>query len=164
MILQVIFSILFSILIFFMAFTLDVGEIGWGSNFNALLIVLGGTVSATLIAYPWRKLAWTAELLKRAFLAKEETSEVIGTVVGLARTYRQGGIRALEKEGDDLPPGILKTAVELIAQKKFGHMVSWQPPDIVSVPIENAIDKLRLVEPEGELVKMAEGIGVSFGR
>ncbi len=55
-------------------------------------------------------------------------------------------------------------AVELVAQKKFGHMASWQPPDIVSVPIESAIDKLRLVEPEGELVKMAEGIGVSFGR
>jgi 6-phosphofructokinase 1 len=55
-------------------------------------------------------------------------------------------------------------AVELIAQKKFGHMVSWHPPDITSVPIESAIDKLRLVEPDGELVKMAEGIGVSFGR
>ena len=55
-------------------------------------------------------------------------------------------------------------AVELIVQKKFGHMVSWQPPDITSVPMENAIDKLRLVEPDGELVKMAEGIGVSFGR
>ena len=55
-------------------------------------------------------------------------------------------------------------AAELIAQKKFGHMVSWQPPDITSVPIESAIDKLRLVEPDGELVKMAEGIGVSFGR
>lgn len=55
-------------------------------------------------------------------------------------------------------------AVELIAQKKFGHMVSWQPPDITSVPMESAIDHLRLVEPEGELVKMAEGIGVSFGR
>jgi len=55
-------------------------------------------------------------------------------------------------------------AAELIAQKKFGHMVSWQPPDITSVPMENAIDELRLVEPDGELVKMAEGIGVSFGR
>ncbi len=55
-------------------------------------------------------------------------------------------------------------AVELIAQKRFGNMVSWQPPDISSVPIESAIDKLRLVDPEGELVRMAEGIGVSFGR
>ena len=55
-------------------------------------------------------------------------------------------------------------AVELIAQKKFGEMVSYQPPDITSVPIEKAISNLKLVDPEGELVKIAEGMGVSFGR
>ena len=55
-------------------------------------------------------------------------------------------------------------AVELIAQKKFGQMVSYQPPIITSVPLEEAISKLKLVEPEGELVKIAEGMGVSFGR
>ncbi len=55
-------------------------------------------------------------------------------------------------------------AVELIAQKKFGEMVSYQPPIITSVPLENAISQLKLVEPDGELVKVAEGTGVSFGR
>jgi 6-phosphofructokinase 1 len=55
-------------------------------------------------------------------------------------------------------------AVELIAQKKFGEMVSFQPPCITSVPLEKAISCLRLVEPDGELVKVAEGMGVSFGR
>ena len=55
-------------------------------------------------------------------------------------------------------------AVELIAQKKFGEMVSYQPPVITSVPLESAICQLKLVDPEGELVKMAEGMGVSFGR
>ncbi|MEK6700527.1 MAG: ATP-dependent 6-phosphofructokinase [Nitrospirota bacterium] len=55
-------------------------------------------------------------------------------------------------------------AVELIANKKFGEMVSYQPPDITSVPLETAISALRLVDPEGELVKIAEGMGVSFGR
>ena len=54
-------------------------------------------------------------------------------------------------------------AVELVAQKKFGEMVSYQPPEITSVPMEQAIDKMRLVDPEGDLVKMAAGIGVSFG-
>jgi 6-phosphofructokinase 1 len=43
-------------------------------------------------------------------------------------------------------------------------MVSYQPPDIRSVPLASAIDQLRLVDPDGDLVKMAEGIGVSFGR
>jgi 6-phosphofructokinase 1 len=55
-------------------------------------------------------------------------------------------------------------AVELIAQKKFGEMVSYQPPDIKSVPLEKAISSLKFVDPEGELVKIAEGLGVSFGR
>jgi 6-phosphofructokinase 1 len=55
-------------------------------------------------------------------------------------------------------------AAELIAKKKFGEMVSYQPPVVTSVPLEEAIDHLRLVDPEGELVRMAEGIGVSFGR
>jgi 6-phosphofructokinase 1 len=55
-------------------------------------------------------------------------------------------------------------AVELIARKKFGEMVSFQPPVITSVPLESAISNLKLVDPEGELVKMAEGMGVSFGR
>lgn len=55
-------------------------------------------------------------------------------------------------------------AVELIAQKKYGEMVSYQPPVITSVPLESAISQLKLVEPDGELVKVAEGLGVSFGR
>ncbi len=55
-------------------------------------------------------------------------------------------------------------AIELIAQKKFGEMVSFQPPVITSVPLDKAISALRLVDPDGELVKIAEGLGVSFGR
>jgi ATP-dependent phosphofructokinase / diphosphate-dependent phosphofructokinase len=55
-------------------------------------------------------------------------------------------------------------AAELIAEKKFGEMVSFQPPVITSVPLEKAISSLKLVDPDGELIKIAEGIGVSFGR
>jgi 6-phosphofructokinase 1 len=55
-------------------------------------------------------------------------------------------------------------AVELIARKKYGEMVSYQPPEIKSVPLEKAISALKLVDPNGELVKAAEGLGVCFGR
>ncbi len=55
-------------------------------------------------------------------------------------------------------------AVELIKEGKFGHMVSYDPPAITSVPLEKAITKLKLVNPEEPLVKAAEGMGVSFGR
>ena len=55
-------------------------------------------------------------------------------------------------------------AVELAAEGKFGHMVSYKPPAITSVPLERAITKLKLVNPDGPLVKAAESIGVTFGR
>ncbi len=55
-------------------------------------------------------------------------------------------------------------AVKLIAKKKFGEMVSYQPPIITSVPLEKAISNLKLVESDCELVKIAEGMGVNFGR
>ncbi|MDH4230697.1 MAG: ATP-dependent 6-phosphofructokinase [Nitrospirota bacterium] len=55
-------------------------------------------------------------------------------------------------------------AVELIAEGKFGHMVSYKPPAVTSVPLEKAIEKLKLVDPDGEVVKAAESIGINFGR
>src|SRR5208337_1516081 len=115
MIFQLIFSILLSIMIFFTAFNLKVEAIGLASNLNALLIVLGGTFAATLIAYPWKKITWTLRLLKKAFLAHNDIDCTIKTIVELARAYRQGGIRTLEQQGEQLSQGLLKTSIELMA-------------------------------------------------
>jgi chemotaxis protein MotA len=100
MIPQLIFSILLSVAIFFAAFHLKVGEMGLASNLNALMIVLGGTFAATLIAYPWEKIIWTLRPLKKAFLAQKEIDWTIKKIVDLARAYRQGGIRILEQRGE----------------------------------------------------------------
>jgi chemotaxis protein MotA len=115
MISQLIFSILLSIMIFFTAFNWKVGEMGLASNLNALMIVLGGTFAATLIAYPWERITWTLRLLKKAFLAQKEIDWTIKKIVDLARAYRQGGIRTLEQQGEELSQGLLKTSIELIA-------------------------------------------------
>ena len=113
MIPQLIFSCMLSVGIFFLAFHLDVGEMGLASNLYALVVVLGGTLSATLIAYPWQKLTWTFQLLKKAFQSRNEIDWILDTIVNLARIYRQKGIRALEQEGENLPEGFLKAAVDL---------------------------------------------------
>lgn len=112
---QIVFSLFLSIAIFSLAFNLEVGKMGLGSNLNALMIVLGGTLSATLIAYPWRRLLWTAHLLKKAFTSRNEIDWTIDAIVTMARAYRKGGVRALEQLEERLPNGLLKTAVELIA-------------------------------------------------
>ncbi|HXY54625.1 MAG TPA: hypothetical protein VEM40_08145 [Nitrospirota bacterium] len=64
----------------------------------------------------------------------------------------------------DCLTGCGTAAVELIAQKKFDEMVSFQPTELKSVPRGQSIASLRLVDPEGELVRMAEGMGTSFSR
>ena len=54
-------------------------------------------------------------------------------------------------------------AVKLAEEGRFGRMVSYQAYHVDSVPIEEAVSKLRLVEPEGEVVQAARAIGISFG-
>jgi phosphofructokinase-like protein len=55
-------------------------------------------------------------------------------------------------------------AVHLIAHGGFGRMVALRGQDIVDVPIADAIADLKLVPPDGELVRVARGLGISFGR
>jgi 6-phosphofructokinase 1 len=54
-------------------------------------------------------------------------------------------------------------AVDLIARGEFGKMVCLRNAKIECVPIVDAIGKLKIVDPLGELVKTARAIGISFG-
>jgi 6-phosphofructokinase 1 len=55
-------------------------------------------------------------------------------------------------------------AVELIECGAFGQMVCLKGRHITSVPIEDAIRTLNLVDPAGEMVRHAEALGVMLGR
>lgn len=54
-------------------------------------------------------------------------------------------------------------AVDLIAEGKYDHMVSWQNRQVVSVPIAEAIAQYRAVDPKGMLVRTARGLGIYLG-
>ena len=54
-------------------------------------------------------------------------------------------------------------AVELIAQRKFGHMVALRGGTVTSVSIEEACGRNKLVDPTSELVRVAKATGVCFG-
>ncbi|HQF76130.1 MAG TPA: MotA/TolQ/ExbB proton channel family protein, partial [Syntrophales bacterium] len=115
MIRQALCAIVLLAIIFSVTFNLEVREMGLASNFFALLVVLGGTLAATLIAYPLARLSWTARLIMKSFTVREEMTSTIEGIVRLAHIYRSRGIRPLEQEAAGLPPGLLKTGVELIA-------------------------------------------------
>lgn len=54
-------------------------------------------------------------------------------------------------------------AVKLAAEGSFGRMVSYQSYLVDSVTIEKAVHKLRLVDPESEVVEAARAIGICLG-
>jgi 6-phosphofructokinase 1 len=54
-------------------------------------------------------------------------------------------------------------AVELIAEGKFGQMVSYQNDKVGSVPIADAVNRIKLVKTDSEMVTTCRAVGISFG-
>jgi 6-phosphofructokinase 1 len=54
-------------------------------------------------------------------------------------------------------------AVKLIDEKHFGSMVSYQNYQVHYVPIADAVNRLKLVPPDGEMVQTARAVEISFG-
>ena len=54
-------------------------------------------------------------------------------------------------------------AVRLVHHGHFGQMICFQPPQIDSVPIAEAVRRLRRVDPTSAAVQAARALGISFG-
>lgn len=54
-------------------------------------------------------------------------------------------------------------AFELILEKKFGHMVAYSHPNVIAVPIPEAIAKYNFVDLDCELINTARGLNISLG-
>lgn len=88
-------------------------------NPNSLLIVLGGTLGATLINYPLSEFARSLSLLENAFFPTRGSVQLrVKKILGLARAMRSGG-------GDDIkeiifqePDTFFRKAIELLADEE----------------------------------------------
>ncbi len=54
-------------------------------------------------------------------------------------------------------------AVEAVANKKWGHMVALQSPNIVTLPIVDVLKESKRVDPDHDVVRTARAVGISFG-
>ena len=54
-------------------------------------------------------------------------------------------------------------AVELVRRGEFGSMVAFAPPEIVSLPLEQVVGKMRVVPADHDLLLTARALGVTFG-
>jgi len=55
-------------------------------------------------------------------------------------------------------------AVQMVAAGEFGRMACLKGRSIISVPMEDATRELKLVDPQGEIVRTAEDLGIMLGR
>ncbi len=54
-------------------------------------------------------------------------------------------------------------ALELVLEGQFGHMVAYRHPNIVSVPLTEAVGEMHTVKLDSAIIKAARGVGICFG-
>jgi phosphofructokinase-like protein len=54
-------------------------------------------------------------------------------------------------------------AVECLVTGEFGKMVAHQPPDVVTVPLQDVVGKQKRVPLDFDLLRAARALGISFG-
>lgn len=54
-------------------------------------------------------------------------------------------------------------AFELVLENKFGHMVAYDHPNVIAVPIKDAIAQYNVIELDSALIKTSRGLGISLG-
>ncbi|MFY9559680.1 MAG: ATP-dependent 6-phosphofructokinase [Terriglobales bacterium] len=108
-------------------------------------------------------------------LKENRRASPVGNLIGNAiahRSHKEVRVSVLgyiQRGGSPSPyDRILATrfgvaAVDLIAVGGFGKMVCLQQECIRAVSIAEAVGRMKTVDPEGEIVRAARAIGISFG-
>jgi chemotaxis protein MotA len=112
------------------------GSIKLFINIPALMIVIGGTLGATMINYPLRDVFGVFSVVKKAFFTtKISVDEIIKRFIGFARKSRREGILSLENEIEDVTDEFLKKGVRL-------SIDGLEPQEIKEV-LETELDFVR---------------------
>ncbi len=53
--------------------------------------------------------------------------------------------------------------MELVRDRCFGCTVALDPPNVLAVPLSEAIANVKLVPVDGDVVRTARSVGISFG-
>ncbi|KAB3531378.1 flagellar motor protein [Alkaliphilus serpentinus] len=126
------------------------GDLGSYWNTASVFIVLGGTVAATLVAYPLQKVLEAIKIVSKAFSNKViDAGEIINKIIVLANVARKEGLLALEEASEAVEDKFLQKGIMLI--------VDGTDPELVRNLLET---ELSFVE---ERHQSGQGIFESMG-
>ena len=95
------------------------GNIYWFMNINSLLIVVGGTFSATMVNLPLKAVSNIFNILKNVFKGEDYNyNGVIEEIVKKATKARKDGLLSLEADLSKMRDGFFKNGIELAINER----------------------------------------------
>ncbi|MBI9085897.1 MAG: MotA/TolQ/ExbB proton channel family protein [Desulfobacterales bacterium] len=90
------------------------GSMAWFINVPSLLIVVGGTMGATLINYPLAEVMGVLRVTKNVFLTRNQPADqLIPTLVDFAKQARQEGMLSFESKLDEIKDRFLAKGIQM---------------------------------------------------
>ena len=85
-------------------------------NIDALILVLGGTIASTFIAYPWATLKEIPKAFKLAFFPRrrENAIETIEILVGLCEKSKRSGIQSISSDIKNTRSKFLVNSIKML--------------------------------------------------
>ncbi|WIV10865.1 motility protein A [Proteiniborus sp. MB09-C3] len=124
---------------------MDSGDIGNFYDFSSIVIVFGGTIASTLVAYPLKKVIGAMKAIRKAFFVKTlDPSGVISQLIELSNLARREGLLALEEAGEKAEDEFLKKGIMLI--------VDGTDPELVRNILETELTFLEERHKDGQSV------------
>jgi ATP-dependent phosphofructokinase / diphosphate-dependent phosphofructokinase len=136
----------------------------WGARFSIVVaaegaVPVGGarTVVAVGTAHRLERLGGIAELVARDLegLTGKEARHVV-----LGHLQRGGPPSAYDRM---LATRFGSFAVELVQEGRFGVMTALHSPEVVAVPLDLVVGRTRTVPTNGDVMRAARSVGISFG-
>ena len=113
---------------------------------------------STEVGYHNVRLRGAASRLEMELKSAGVTADIRETVLG---HLQRGGIPVAYDRILATQFGV--KAFEMVLEERYGEMVAYRHPNIISIPLIDAIQKNKFVTESSNLVKTAKGIGISLG-
>ncbi len=90
------------------------GSGAWFLNYPSMMIVIGGTMGATLLAYPLSEVLSVFKVAKNVFFKKsQQVSDLINLMVLFAKKARQEGILSFESKIKEIEDPFLSSGIQM---------------------------------------------------
>ena len=95
------------------------GKLYWFVSFNSILIVVGGTLAATMVNLPLKAVKNLFNILKNVFKGEDyDYVGIINEIVEKAQKARKDGLLSLEADLTNMREGFFKNGIELAINER----------------------------------------------